>query len=104
MKDKSITDRLAFLAELFDIFECEQQENKNALDAKLGELSAGGYTPVPITNVGGEIIAIISEKQNGKDRTLKKVSVCSEVFGSMIIADPTDNKIYLQWMLNLLIY
>jgi hypothetical protein len=101
MKEKSITDRLAFLAELFDIFECVEQEDKNALEAKLGELSAGGYTPSPITNIDGEIIAIISEKQNGKDRTLKKVSVCSEVFGSMIMADPTDNKIYLQWMLNL---
>lgn len=101
MKEKNITDRLAFLAELFDIFECEEQEGKNGLEAKLGELSAGGYTPAPITNIGAEVIAIVSVKQNGKDRTLKKVSVCSEVFASMIVADPTDNKIYLQWMLNL---
>jgi len=101
MKEKNITDRLAFLAELFDIFECEEQEGKKGLEAKLAELSADGYAPLPVKNTGGDTIAIISEKQNDKARTLKKISVCSEVFGSMILADPTDNKIYLQWMLNL---
>ena len=100
MKENNITDRLTFLAELFDIFECESEDNSQ-LEAKLAGLTADGYTPLPVTNDDGGIIAIISEKQNGKDRTLKKMSVCSEVFGAMIIADPTENKIYLQWMLNL---
>jgi hypothetical protein len=36
-----------------------------------------------------------------KDRLLKKVSICSDIFSEMIIADPTSNKIYVQWMLNL---
>jgi hypothetical protein len=100
MKKNNITDRLTFLAELFDIFECESEDNTQ-LEAKLAGLSADGYVPLPINNNDGGIIAIISEKQNGKDRTLKKISICSEVFGSMIMADPTENKIYLQWMLNL---
>lgn len=100
MKEKNITDRLSFLAEFFDVFECDS-ENESQLEAKLAELNAAGYLSSPVINNQGEIIAIVSEKQNGKERTLKKVSVCSDVFGSMIMADPTENKIYLQWMLNL---
>ena len=51
----------------------------------------------------GEVIGIVSEKTNEKERKLKMVSVCSSVFADMISADPTDNKIYLQWMLNLFV-
>ena len=39
-------------------------------------------------------------KNNDKNRILKKVSVCSQVFSEMIVADPTEHKMYLQWMLN----
>jgi len=101
MKEKNITDRLTFLAELFDIFECNEGTENKQLDSNLSDLTKIGYVSLPIANIDGELIAIISEKQNGKDRTLKKVSICSEVFSSMIIADPTENKINLQWMLNL---
>lgn len=102
MKEKNITDRLSFLAELFDVFECDSEnENESQIEAKLAELNAAGYNSKPVLNNTGQILGILSEKQNGKERTLKKVSVCSEVFGGMIVADPTENKIYLQWMLNL---
>jgi hypothetical protein len=30
------------------------------------------------------------------------IRICSDIFGDMIAADPTDQKIYLQWMLNVL--
>lgn len=101
MKEKNVTDRLSFLAELFDIFECNEVENGHQLESKLAELNNDGYVSKQIFNSDREVIAIISEKQNDKDRTLKKISVCSDVFTSMIVADPTENKIYLQWMLNL---
>jgi Leucine-rich repeat (LRR) protein len=101
MKEKNITDRLSFLAELFDIFECNEAEDNQQLESKLAELNHDGYISKQMLNSDNEVIAIISEKQNDKDRTLKKISICSEVFTAMIVADPTDNKIYLQWMLNL---
>jgi Leucine-rich repeat (LRR) protein len=99
MKEKNITDRLSFLAELFDVFECD--ENDSNIEVKISELTENGYLPTPLLNGDNAVIAIVSQKQNEKERTLKKISICSEIFGRMIIADPTENKIYLQWMLNL---
>jgi hypothetical protein len=98
MKNK-VTDRLTFLAETFDVFECGDGDKQTK--EKLDILSQEGYTPTLITTNQGDLLGIVSTKQNDKDRVLKKVSVCSDVFASMIGADPTDNKIYLQWMLNI---
>lgn len=98
MAEKNITDRLSFLAESFDVFDCGT--NSDDINLKIENLHQDGYTTFPIM-MGDEIIAILSNKINEKERTLKKVSICSSVFTNMIIADPTDNKMYLQWMLNL---
>ena len=99
MGDKNITDRLGFLAESFDVFECGEQ---SGIDDKLLALSDDGYTSFLIqSQIDNSIIAICSTKTNEKERVLKKVSICSEVFTGMIVADPTENKMYLQWMLNL---
>ena len=98
MKEKNVTDRLSFLAESFDVFDCG---DKNEVKEKLDTLIADGYSSTAINTPSGNIIAISSYKVNDKERLLKKVSVCSDVFTGMIIADPTDNKMYLQWMLNL---
>jgi len=98
MKETTITDRLAFLAEQFDVFECDSEEN--TLDTKFEELKAKNLEPVAVHTPKGEVIAIVSTKLNEKGRILKTISVCSDVFASMVKADPTDNKIYLQWMLN----
>ena len=95
----NITDRLTFLAETFDVFECGSEGNE--LDGKLESLKQDGYDSILINSNSDELLAILSKTQNGKERILKKVSVCSEVFASMISADPTENKIYLQWMLNI---
>ena len=97
MKEKNVTDRLSFLAESFDVFDCG---DKNEVKEKLDTLIADGYSSTAINTPSGNIIAISSYKVNDKERLLKKVSVCSDVFTGMIIADPTDNKMYLQWMLN----
>ena len=104
MSDTKVTDRLTFLAESFDIFE------KEFVEVKLKSLVTDGYEVSPIyrqeqkkktVDNFGEVIGVLSSKKNEKDRFLKRVSISSDVFTSMVLADPTDNKMYLQWMLNL---
>jgi hypothetical protein len=100
MKNTNILDRLSFLAEQFDVFECSNSEDVNI---KVDELKDDGNTVSLIFSGDGTILAILSSKVNEKDRLLKSVSVCSDVFASMISSDPTKNKMYLQWMLNVFI-
>jgi len=101
MKNKSVTDRLSFLAEQFDVFECLSTDETTE---KIKILEENNFTPTIITSLNGNVLAILSKKQNEKRlNPTKKVSVCSDVFASMIGADPTENKMYLQWMLNVFI-
>jgi Leucine-rich repeat (LRR) protein len=101
MKNKSVTDRLSFLAEQFDVFECS---NTDETTEKIKILEEDNFVSTIITSSNGNILAILSKKQNEKRlNPTKKVSVCSDVFASMIGADPTENKMYLQWMLNVFI-
>ena len=100
MKETSVTDRLTFLAEQFDIFECGLDIiETNPIEAKLEQLHGDGFESMVVRTSDGKVIAILSTRTNERNRTLKKVSVCSEVFSDMIVADPTENKMYLQWML-----
>ena len=92
----NITDRLTFLAENFDVFEDETEKN---IEEKITGLVSENYVVSKITNTSGDLIALLSKKVNDKNRTLKKVSVSTTIFSDMISADPTENKIYLQWML-----
>lgn len=101
MKELNVTDRLAFLAESFDVFEYEPKK-KLEFTEKIKYLREVGWNPQLITSTNtGHVLAIVSEKVNESERILKKVSVNSDVFASMVEADPTENKMYLQWMLNL---
>lgn len=95
MKESSVTDRLTFLAKTFDVFECTDE---SSVLKKVDGFRSDG-TPSLITNSTKKVLAIVNSKKNGKDRVLKSVSVCSDVFTAMIVADPTENKMYLQWML-----
>jgi Leucine-rich repeat (LRR) protein len=97
---KNTTDRITYLAEIFDVFE---QTEESPLGAKIASLMTQGFETKVITTATDEILAIYSTKLNEKERELKKVSLSSDVFTNMIIADPTDNKIYLQWIGNLFI-
>ena len=83
MKETSVTDRLTFLAETFDVFECT---DKNILDKKIDGLMAEGYKPNLIKTSNDAVLAIVSLKPNEKERILKSVSVCSDVFAAMIAA------------------
>lgn len=98
MHETNVTDRLTFLAEGFDIFEVDDKEI--VVEDKIKSLKEDGYESSLVKTNVGAVIAILSVKVNEKNRTLKKVSISSHVFSDMIAADPTDNKIYLQWMLN----
>lgn len=102
MEKTKIKDRLTFLAELFDVFECDSDDNKH-LEDKMKSLIESGYNPTLIKSDSNEVLGILSEINNDKQRLIKKISVCSSVFSDMISADPTDNKLYLQWMLNLFV-
>lgn len=100
MKEINITDRLTYLAEEFDVFECATDNIEiNPTTIKIEQLSSEGFEPKIVKTKDEKIIAIFSKKINGKNRISKKVSICSEIFSDMIVADPTENKIYLQWML-----
>ncbi len=91
-----MTDRLVFLAETFDVFDC----SSNEVEKKILMLSDENYD-VQTIHYGENLIALVSSKVNEKERIVKKVSVCFEVFSEMISADPTNNKMYVQWMLNM---
>jgi len=93
---KGMTDRLVFLAETFDVFDC----SSNEVEKKILMLSDENYD-VQTIHYGENLIALVSSKVNEKERIVKKVSVCFEVFSEMISADPTNNKMYVQWMLNM---
>lgn len=97
---KNTTDRITYLAEIFDVFE---QTEESPIGLKMTSLADQGFDSKLITTATDEILAIYSTKLNEKDRELKKVSVSSEVFTNMIISDPTATKIYLQWIGNLFI-
>ena len=102
MEVTNIKDRLTFLAEMFDVFECDESD-KDIIKTKLESLVEDGYSPQLITSSDNDVLGILSEKINDKQRKIKKVSVCSSVYADMISADPTDNKMYIQWMLNLFV-
>jgi len=97
MKESKNTDRLTFLAEQFDVFEDDTIET---IDSKLNTLTKSGFKPSTIKALENKVVAIISKKVNDKNRELKKISVSSSVFSEIISADPTENLIYVQWMLN----
>ena len=118
MSKLDITDRLAFLAEKFDVFETEKIKSDDVSDEttlilkdgddwdgltekKSEQLKKEGWGVKEI--IGGEvgsIMGILSTKSNKKGFPIMKVSINYDVFTAMVGADPTPNKMSLQWMLN----
>ena len=70
-----MTDRLVFLAETFDVFDC----SSNEVEKKILMLNDENYD-VQTIHYGENLIALVSSKVNEKERIVKKVSVCFEVF------------------------
>lgn len=103
MKETDVTDRLTFLARNFDVFETAKTSTNNPIEDKVNSLKQEGFEPHFVKNGSDGIIGIVSTKKNEKNRFLFKVSVADSVFSDMIAADPTENKMYLQWMLNVFV-
>jgi hypothetical protein len=98
MSKIDVTDRLTFLAENFDVFETEDIE---FIKGKCeGYIENGWKTSEPCKGNKGKIIGILTKKDNVRGFPILKVSVSYEVFTAMVGADPTENKMCLQWMLN----
>lgn len=98
MSKIDVTDRLAFLAEKFDVFETEDME---AVKAKCDSyINSEWKISEPCKGSKDTIIGILSRKDNIRGFPIFKVSVAYKVFTDMVGADPTENKICLQWMLN----
>lgn len=100
MSKLDITERLTFLAEKFDVFETKDVD---AVKAKCDADMKGDWNTSNPVNSGVEkdtVIGIVSTKSNNRGFPIKKVSVSYEVFTAMVGADPTVNKICLQWMLS----
>jgi len=70
-----LTDRLVFLAEIFDVFDCSSEE----IVKKISDLEKDNYE-VQTIHYEENIIALVSSKVNDKDRVIKKISVCMDVF------------------------
>lgn len=98
MSKLDITERLTFLAEKFDVFETEDMDKvKEKCDAyKDGEWDDSH----PVKSSSDKVIGLLSTKSNSRGFPIYKVSVSYDVFTAMVGADPTPNKICLQWMLN----
>jgi hypothetical protein len=99
MSKLDVTERLAFLAKKFDVFETDSDGNAND---KRNSLHDEGWEEITI--YGGRdnhlVMAVVSTKPNKRGFPIIKVSVAYTVFTAMVGADPTANKISLQWMLN----
>jgi hypothetical protein len=89
----SITERLKFLSDKFDIFD------SNLLESKIKKLNSDGYSVTKISSDDNNCLAIVSTIEVG-DKIKAYFSVSEDIFGTMVNSDPTPNKMYTQWMLN----
>lgn len=106
MSKVDVTDRLEFLAERFDVFECDEEN----LETKTSELMEGGCTDIEtVTTDNGTILGLVCltevTKIDSRDGTEyikvnRDVSIAYDVFMSMVQSDPSNNKKYAQWMLS----
>jgi hypothetical protein len=114
MTEANTKDRIAFLAEKFDVFEVTEEsmkEKKELLESQgfklVDEISHSDdrviYDDIWETvRNSHNVYALIFAKKKSEEshRELRKVCVSFETFISIIGADPTPNKSCVQWMLN----
>ena len=102
-KNKAI-DRLAFLSKKFNIFNIKNDYTETDLNEITShsnfKLIKGHNDNILSLRCVYEIKKI---KSNGSEVTKTKVDIhiCDQVFNTIIKSDPTLNKIYTQWILNL---
>jgi hypothetical protein len=74
MKVTNIKDRFTFLAEMFDVFECDNKD-ENLIEDKMKSLVEDGYYPSLITSDSNVVLGILSEKMNDKQRFSRNSSI-----------------------------
>jgi len=92
-----ISERITFLVEKFDVFESDTDE---MVINKISGLVNDGNEVTRLTNMKGDLLALLIQKETGGKYKSINTSLCLNVFSEMISADPTENKIYLEWMLD----
>lgn len=93
----NVKNRLIYLAEKFDIF--NKEELSEILSSNTEDSSINIY---PINNHNNETIALkfVYLPTEDKKRVSTKITVSENLFASALNADPTENKIFIQWVLN----
>ena len=93
MTEPKSTDRLAYLAEKFDVFET----TKEPLDKKIKSFEDKEIKFDIIRT--SKILAIVYLTGKNELKPIRNVCISFEVFSDMVDADPTPNKSCVQWML-----
>lgn len=93
-------DRLIYLVKEFDVFDSNEAKEIEELSIEQKRNDMVHYEFIRGHNK--EILAIkkISLEDNKKTKPVIKILVGEKVFTNMILADPTEQKANLQWMLN----
>lgn len=93
MLGEKIKDRLEFLAKSFNVFDCTYE----SLAKKVEQREEGvEYTFIQRED---ELLGYVLSKKMG-DKFVTTFNISLNVFTSIISADPTPNKVFVQWMLN----
>ena len=90
---RSNSDRLIFLQTKFNVFDDSE------LKSKIKKFEVDGASVDKIQSDGGDCLALISNIVNG-DKVKKEISISKYIFDLMVDSDPSQNKMYTQWMLN----
>lgn len=94
MLEEKIKDRLEYLAKHFNVFD----DNPDELQIKFASLKKDGWEHYDIGN-SDKLLGFVSVKDDD-GKTIKNYNISLSVFTDVISADPTPNKSFVQWMLN----
>jgi Leucine-rich repeat (LRR) protein len=94
MLEDKVKDRIEYLAKKFNVFDDSPDEIKKKFEL----LKKDGWEHYDIGN-NDRLLGFISVK-NDDEKTIKNFNISLSVFSDVISADPTANKSFVQWMLN----
>lgn len=112
---QKIEKRIDFLASKYNVYDAEELATMLEADKASGDESNVEFEVIEYTSTDSivverssiavlmtEVTKTVVDKMTGKERNrIKyKVMVNEDIFVNMIAADPTPNKMYLQWMLD----
>jgi hypothetical protein len=99
MAGVDLSKKLEFLAKRYDIFECGEENDYSEKEEEYIESGHELIEPV-ISPHSGKVLAIRATKYKKGKYAKTSVSIEYHVFEKMILADPSERKEFLQWMLN----